>query len=236
MKTLFIIAGHTNVIEKSGFDVGASNPFDRNRPEGVLTVEFRDLLVDECRKLGLNPRTDANQNALQATMNWLKGLVFTPDSLTVDIHWNSGSATANGTEVIIPDNATKKERDLAQDTFNVLSKYWRGRRILRESETPRKRLGIFRPNMEQILIEICFISNSSDMNTYEKVKRSVAKEIAQVIHKHFVKQDIQSNTYIVKSGDSLSRIAKQNNTTVAKIITNNKLTTDVIRVGQKLIL
>jgi N-acetylmuramoyl-L-alanine amidase len=230
-KRLFIIAGHSATT-----DPGATSTVNgRNYREANLAIEFRDLVITECRKLGLEPITDANNNALTQTLAWLKGLVFRPDSIMMDIHWNAASPSANGTEVIIPDNATQKERDLANDLLDVMSKYWRRRRVLRESETPRKRLGIFRPNMEQALIEVCFITNASDMTTYERVKGNLAKEVAEILHKHFVGEPIQ-NVYIVKTGDTLSRIAKENNTTVARIMANNKLTSDVIRVGQRLIL
>lgn len=44
----------------------------------------------------------------------------------------------------------------------------------------------------------------------------------------------QSTVYVVKSGDTLSRIASQNGTTVAKIKEWNNLTSDLILIGQKL--
>ncbi|WP_226670410.1 LysM peptidoglycan-binding domain-containing protein [Metabacillus litoralis] len=43
-----------------------------------------------------------------------------------------------------------------------------------------------------------------------------------------------TNTYTIKAGDSLSLVAKQFNTTVAAIKTENNLTTDVITIGQKI--
>ena len=43
-----------------------------------------------------------------------------------------------------------------------------------------------------------------------------------------------SVTYVVKSGDTLSRIAQQNGTTVSKIKRLNQLKSDLIKVGQKI--
>ena len=43
-----------------------------------------------------------------------------------------------------------------------------------------------------------------------------------------------SVTYVVKSGDTLSRIAQQNGTTVSKIKRLNQLKSDLIKIGQKL--
>ena len=45
-----------------------------------------------------------------------------------------------------------------------------------------------------------------------------------------------ASTYIVKKGDSLSRIAKSNGTTVSKIKRMNNLKSDLIKIGQKLTL
>ena len=48
------------------------------------------------------------------------------------------------------------------------------------------------------------------------------------------KAEATSNTYIVVKGDTLSKIAKQANITVADLKTYNSLTSDIIRIGQKL--
>jgi N-acetylmuramoyl-L-alanine amidase len=231
-KQLFIIAGHSTAI-----DPGATSTINGvNYKEADLAVEFRDLLIEECKTIGLNPITDSKTNALKQTLEWLKSKVFQPTDIMVDIHWNAGPPAANGTEVIIPDNASQKERNLAKDVYAVLSKYWKPRRILKESETPRKRLGIFRPNMEQILIEMCFISNAADMNTYQKVKRSLAKEIAQVLYKHYMERELE-RVYIIQKGDNLLSISRKVNVPLDTILLKNNLKkTDKIFVGQKLIL
>ena len=48
------------------------------------------------------------------------------------------------------------------------------------------------------------------------------------------KAEATSNTYIVVKGDTLSKIAKQANITVANLKSYNSLSSDIIRVGQKL--
>ena len=47
-------------------------------------------------------------------------------------------------------------------------------------------------------------------------------------------ENISSNTYVVATGDTLSKIAKRADTTVAELKALNKLTSDTIKIGQKL--
>lgn len=47
---------------------------------------------------------------------------------------------------------------------------------------------------------------------------------------------VSGTPYVVKAHDSLARIARQNHTTVAKLKTANGLTTDMLQIGQKLVI
>lgn len=230
-KKLFIISGH------GGSDPGATSVINNKLyKESDLAIEFRDLLISDLIKLNISVITDSNQNALQQTLNWLKGIVYKPTDIMIDIHLNAGPSSANGTEVIIPDNASDTEKSISNDIFKVLSKYWKPRRILTESQTPRKKLGIFRPNMEQVLIELFFITNENDMNIYQNVKYSVSKEIAQILYK-YINNENTSLFYIVEKGDTISSISKKLNIPIKDLILKNNISnTNIIRIGQKLIL
>lgn len=226
MKTLFLIAAH------GGSDSGAvSNVNGRTYREADLSIEFRDLLIEDCKKVGLSPKTDFNTNALSATLNWLRTLVYDKDSILIDIHWNSSSdINANGTENFIPDDYTKKELELATEINKIFVKYGlKNRGVKTESQSNRRRLGIFRTNCEQILIEVGFISNSRDMTIYEQNKQEMSKDIISLLKKEFVLE----KTHIVKKGENLWSIARIYNKSPQEIANKNNINTNsIIRIGQ----
>ena len=181
MRDLIVVAGHTNV---KGLDQGASA---NGYTEGQLAVEFRDLLIKELEFLGIPVKTDSNKNALVQTLQWLKGVLKSDKTVCIDIHWNAASSKARGTEVIVPDNASIFENNLAKNILNVfVSNGFVNRGVKSESQTARKRLGWMRPPAENILIEMGFITNLLDINLYQNLKYKLAKELALVIYKSLI--------------------------------------------------
>lgn len=241
MRKIFISAGHSN---KSGRDRGASgNGFI----EGELTVELRNLIVNELRKLGVTPVVDKDDSILSETVNYLRNLT-TNTCIVLDIHWNAGPPTATGTETLIPAENTEFERRLGARLSEVVSKRLgiplRGKHkglngLKTEMDSHHGRLGWMRLTGENVLMEICFISNVNDMRLYQNNKIQLAEDIAKVLVE-FARMEnnlisiTTGNTdrHTVVSGDTLSKIAKQYNVTVDQIRTLNSLKSDIIRVGQ----
>lgn len=178
-RTLFISAGH------GGSDPGATG---NGYVERELTIELRQLIVNELNKLGITPRIDDNRNALAQTLAWLRGKFKSKDIL-LDIHWNaSHNTTARGAEIIVPDKASQFEILLSNSLLKVLTDIgFRNRGVKPESETFRKRLGWMRPNAENVLIEVCFITNTSDMMLYVNSKNIIAKRLALVLREYINK-------------------------------------------------
>jgi N-acetylmuramoyl-L-alanine amidase len=173
-RTIFLSAGH------GGADPGAvANGYI----ERDLAIELRLLVANELKsRYSINAKLDPNQNKLIETLKWLAGKFLTKDIL-FDIHWNAGGGT--GIEVIVPEVSSNFERTLAQTLADRISAItgWkkRGGGVKPESSTARKRLGWMRPNAENILIEVCFIDNKTDMALYESNKVTIAKTIAQIL-------------------------------------------------------
>jgi N-acetylmuramoyl-L-alanine amidase len=89
--------------------------------------------------------------------------------------------------VIIPDVSSQFEKDLAKSLLKVFTEVgFKDRGVKPEALTARKRLGWMRPVAENVLIEVCFISNITDMKLYEANKNNIAKKIASTLN-HYSK-------------------------------------------------
>lgn len=169
-----VIAGH------KGEKTGAIGYID----EGKETIEFRNLLLKELLDKQIPFIYDGEKDELSKVVSNLKHILDKND-ICVDIHFNSYTDdSVNGSEVIIPDNYNSIEKDLAnkllQSTCNILNT--KNRKIKTEKQTARKKLAMLRDiNCNNILIEICFVSNKKDCDLYLKNKERLAKEYADIL-------------------------------------------------------
>jgi N-acetylmuramoyl-L-alanine amidase len=176
MNKLFISAGHGN---KNSSDRGANADYEFAKIyEGDLTIQLRNLLVEELKVLGVDAIIDNDRNILKDTLNFIKGK-FTPNCILLDIHWNAFNTKAFGTEVIIPKNPSEKEKKIAKSLLDCLTSIGlKSRGVKTEDKTARKTLGWMRPVGQNILIEVCFMDNKSDMDIYYKNQRTLVKKLA----------------------------------------------------------
>jgi N-acetylmuramoyl-L-alanine amidase len=240
MRTVFISSGHSN---KPGRDRGASG---NGYIEGVEAVRVRKAVVAELKFLGLNAVVDVDDSILSETMATFKNKT-SKDSIVVDIHFNAATPQAKGVETLIPANPTLFEKELgsalSKGVADVLGTSIRGKvdsyaGVKTELESARKTLGWMRLTGENVLIETCFITNPNEMASYEVNFSKLCKTIARILYDYATKDDLKlvsSSTYhTVRAGENLSRIANIYRTTVAKIVADNGLETNVLQIGQKL--
>lgn len=170
----YISAGHTRNLK----DKGAVSPF---AVEGELTHEFRNILNNELRLLGISTISDPDTTIAGDTIRFYRTLLK-EKCLFIDIHFNAGSPQANGAEIIIADAATKLEIELANTLQSILAIHFRNRGVKRERDTARKQIGVLRqlPGIN-LLLEICFISNKNDVDIYHNNKNKLAKQFAVAI-------------------------------------------------------
>lgn len=260
MRQIFISAGHSNVA-KDVFgrprDRGAAgNGFI----EGVEAAKIRTRVVEILRqKYNVKAIVDPDDSILSQTLAFFRNLT-TNKCIVVDIHFNAAGSTATGTETLVDSNPTQFELDLAF----ILSKIAHSRLgiprrgnfkkrlgVKSEAESHHGRLGWMRLTGKNALIEVCFISNKNDMVSYEKNFEGYCSDLAFVLYKfakdeqedllkpkqlNVTQQQPTTNriTHTVVSGDTLSGIARKHNTTIQNIRVLNNLTSDVIRIGQRL--
>lgn len=232
---LFISAGHSATVG-IGRDNGAASKFGI---EGVEADKFRDLVVKELEALHVPVITDGDDTILADTIREFKKTA-NEHSILVEFHFNAATPKATGTEVLVPNNPTILERQIAEAIAKAISETleipMRGAKgVKTEKESARGSLGFMRVAGENILPEICFISNETDMKKFQANKSTLAKKVAKILHDFAKIGDSPKECfYTVQANDTLSKIAAAEKTTVHKLKQDNGLTNDTILVGQKL--
>ena len=148
--------------------------------EAKLTQELRDLTTKVLRNNGANVWNDDDTMRLPQV---LAAINSTEKDVICDLHFNAGPPTATGVEVLIPARHTSLEKEMATKLVTMLSGVMklRSRGVKTESDSQHGSLGIMRENGINLLIEVCFISNATDMAYYQANKQKVANELALIL-------------------------------------------------------
>jgi N-acetylmuramoyl-L-alanine amidase len=182
MRKVFISAGHT----RKGQDSGAvANGYK----EGDLAAALRDKVVSELKTMGVTSIVDDDKNALQQTINAFRAAI-NPTSILLDIHFNAGGELATGVETFVPDTASGFELELAGELSEVVAEVMtiklRGNAygfqgVKTERQSARGKLGWMRLVGENVLLEVCFMTNKKELDTYLFNENKIAKRIAFVL-------------------------------------------------------
>lgn len=169
---IYLSAGH---YEKDSGAVG--NGYKENE----LCIELRDMVVP--RLGGYRVITDKDCETLS---QYLARIKPGNASVVVEIHFNAATPSATGTEVLIADNHNTLSRDLADDLSTEIASTLciPNRGVKTESQSARGRLAFVRQEGACALIEVCFISNKKDMESYQKHKEEVAEAIAELLKEY----------------------------------------------------
>jgi N-acetylmuramoyl-L-alanine amidase len=183
-RKIFISAGHSNVVGKDEGAIGINDI-----KEGDLNVGLRNLIVEELKVLGQHTITDPDYFVTKDTVTIVNAMLDSKD-IAVDIHFNASSFNgARGTEVLIPFKSSEFELRLAEilseNISAVLSTTNRG--VKTEAQSARGRLIFMTPNCENILIEVCFITNKYDLISYFAKEKILAKVIAKCLYEYLTK-------------------------------------------------
>ena len=167
------------------------------------------------------------------------------DVLLISNHLNSGGG--DGAEVIYAlrnnDTFSKIISKNMEEAGQNVRKYYQ-RRL--PSNPSKDYYFIIRDtaNNESILMEYGFVDSTKDdvnqiKNNYEKLTEAVVKSICEyfgVTYKKPSASNLNNNYYIVQKGDTLWSIANKYKTTVNKLKDINNLSSNLIVIGQKLLI
>ena len=191
-RTVFLSSGHSNFRRGDGtyIEPGAVS---NGCIEGDLTVRYVSKLSNKLKSMGINVVTDDPSNSLKHTLAFFRNKT-TPNCIVIDVHWNSSSnPKSTGTETLIPAKPTAFEvllaKDISDDTSQCLNIPLRGnyqghKGVKTELESHHGRLGWMTLTGENILIEMCFISNVNDMKSYFDNEDKLIDAHAQTIFKY----------------------------------------------------
>ena len=169
MRRVFLIAGH------NGPGTGANGFID----EGKETIILRDLIAENLKEMGIVAIKDDNLTPLTKVVQWLRNQITKKD-ICIDIHFNaSTNPNANGSEVFIPTKNTYDEVELANMFRITLSKVFKDRGVSVESLSYHGKIAMLSGfDCCNILLEVCFVSNKTDADTYNLYKKELAYELA----------------------------------------------------------
>jgi N-acetylmuramoyl-L-alanine amidase len=152
--------------------------------EAELAAIIRDLTVKELKKdTTLKVSTDKDTERLG---EYLKRIETGNGSVVLEFHFDAASPTATGTTILIGDDADRLDKAFAKEivekTAEVLKIKNRG--VKAESTSHRGKLGLMREQGTVALLEVCFITNTSDLKAFQDNKRTLAVELAKIIKKY----------------------------------------------------
>ncbi len=182
---IYCTSGHTLIGPNK--DPGASG---NGYTEAALTKELRDKVREILNAKGIVVQSDNDNESLVQVIARLNP---NESDTCLDLHWNaSDNPAAGGVETFIPERHTVNEKsaahELSKNIATILGIKTRGGAagagVKTESESARKRLGILAQEKGiNLLLEVCFITNPTEMKTYQIKKDAVALMIADFLIK-----------------------------------------------------
>ena len=239
-----MINQHTKIVRDPGH--GGSDPgaTGNNIIEKDINLEISKYMYNRFKELGIPVKltrdSDIDLTPSNRPQKILDQFGNSSDVIVISNHINAGSG--EGAEVIYAlrnkDTLSKKILDEIEKEGQVIRKYYQKRL---PSDTTKDYYYVLRntPNTEAIIVEYGFIDNNNDAqrlkNNYKRYAEAVVRAVANYAGYKYLPIS-NGEYYVVKKGDTLWTIAKNNNLTVQKLKDLNNLTTNNLTIGDTLII
>lgn len=234
-KKIVIDPGH------GGSDPGATG---NNIIEKDLNLEISKYMYNRFKELGIPVKltrdSDIDLTPSNRPQKILDQFGNSSDVIVISNHINAGPG--EGAEVIYAlrnkDTLSKKILDEIEKEGQIIRKYYQKRL---PSDTTKDYYYVLRntPNTEAIIVEYGFLDNVNDAqrlkNNYKRYAEAVVRAVANYAGYKYTPIS-NGEYYVVKKGDTLWTIAKNNNLTVQKLKDLNNLTTNNLNIGDTLII
>lgn len=174
-KMVFVNAGHR------GPKTGAVGFLD----EGTEAIFLRTHICRRLKELGHVSIKDDDKAVLSSVVKNINSMCD-PDDICIDIHFNAASVSATGTECFVRKGARVVEKDLAIDICDKISSLLRikNRGVKTDDQGQHSRLAMCSDiKCNAVLIEVCFITNETDVKRYSENRIALAESIAGCISK-----------------------------------------------------
>ena len=152
--------------------------------EADLTKELRNMISDVLTLRRYNHIMDKDYETNAQYQSRIK-----PGNASVlmDLHFNAASPSATGVEVFIASNATANSKAMANEVCEALSALMgiKNRGVKSEALSQHKKLGILHRGAGiACLVEVCFITNAKEMESYQCQKKWIAIKLADILIKY----------------------------------------------------
>ncbi|MBQ6284928.1 MAG: LysM peptidoglycan-binding domain-containing protein [Bacilli bacterium] len=234
LKGIVIDPGH------GGSDPGAVANNIKEKDYALLISKY---MYDRFKELGVPVRltrdTDISLSPKQRASK-IKGFFGTgKDVIVISNHLNAGKG--DGAEVIY---ALRNTGTLSKKILDEIEKEGQNARKYYQLRLPNNPIKDYyfihrdTPNNEAVIIEYGFVDSPKDdveqiKNDYKKYAEAVVRAVCNYKGIKYT-APIGSNYYTVKKGDSLWSIANKYGTTIKKLKEINKLSSDLLQIGQVL--
>lgn len=188
---LYLEAGH------GGTDPGAIG--HGGVTEASLTLELRNGITAALRSSGYKGSIihDPDNANLAAAIAAFKP---SANDLLVGLHFNAGPRAATGTEVIVANRPNELELKVAGELAGAMGRVLGipvrsgtlGKGIRAWHETARGARGVSSGWLgmpgNNLIVEVCFITNSGDLGRYNERKEELWKAMAEVLMSHLTQR------------------------------------------------